>query len=57
MAEVLKLILSSVIAFSRKTSCRNLPQGLHNRFSWDKVQTVPNLCSYGPKSCNFKIFM
>ena len=23
--------------------------------SWDKKQIVHNLCSYGPKSCNFKI--
>ena len=56
-AEVLKLILSSVIAFSRKTVCRNLSLGLHHGFSWDKVQIVPNLCSYEPKSCNFKVFM
>ena len=47
MAEVLKLILSSVIAFSTKTACRNLSLGPHDGFSWDKVQIVPNLCSYG----------
>ena len=55
--EVLKLILSSVIAFLRKTACRNLSLGPHDRFSWDKVQIVPYLCSYGPKSCNFKVFI
>ena len=25
--------------------------------SWDEKQIVHNLCSYGPKSSNFKIFM
>ena len=45
-AKVLKLILSSDIAFSRKTICRNLSLGPHGGFSWDKVQIVPNLCSY-----------
>ena len=29
----------------------------HDGFSWDKVLIVPNLCSYEPKSCNFKVFM
>ena len=56
-AEVLKLILSSDIAFLRKTACRNLSLEPHDGFSWDQVQIVPNLCSYGPKSCNFKVFM
>ena len=28
-----------------------------NEFSWDKKQIIHNLCSYGSKSCNFKIFM
>ena len=45
-AEVLKLILPSVIAFSRKTACRNLSLGPHDGFSWDKEQIVHNLCSY-----------
>ena len=56
-AEVLNLILSSDIAFSRKTACYNLSLGPHDGFLWDQVQTVPNLCSYEPKSCNFKVFM
>ena len=56
-AEILKLILSSVIAFSRKTACRNLSLGPHDGFSWDKVQIVHTLRSYGSKSCNFKVFM
>ena len=55
-SEVHKLILSSDIAFSRKTGCRNLSLRPHDGFSWD-VQIVPNLCSYGPKSWNFKVFM
>ena len=55
-AEVLKLILSSVTAFSRKSAYRNLYLGPHDGFSWDKVQIIPNLCSYGPKSCNLKVF-
>ena len=25
--------------------------------SWDKKQIIHNLCSYGSKSCNFKIFI
>ena len=57
MAEVLKLILCSDIAFSRKIVCRNLSRRLHDGFSWDKVQIVPILCSYGPKSCNFEVFI
>ena len=52
-----KLILSSIIAFSRKTVCRNLYLRPHDGFSWDKVQIVPNSYSYGPKSCNFKVFI
>ena len=40
---VLKLILLSVIAFSRKIACRNLSLGPHDGFSWDTVQIVPNL--------------
>ena len=27
-----------------------------DEFSWDKKQIIHNLCSYGSKSCNFKIF-
>ena len=27
-----------------------------NAFSWDIKQIIHNLCSYGYKSCNFKIF-
>ena len=42
-AEVLKLILSSVITFSRKTACRNLSLGPHAGFSLDKEQIVPNI--------------
>ena len=30
---------------------------MHDGLSWEKVQIVPNLCSYGPKSFNFKVFM
>ena len=56
-AEVLKLTLSSFIAFSRKTACRNLSLEPHVGFSWDKEQIVHNLCSYGCKSCNLKVFM
>ena len=29
----------------------------HDGFSWDKEQIVHNLCSYGSKSCNFKVLM
>ena len=29
---------------------------LRDRFSWDKVQVVPNFCSYGSKSCNFFVY-
>ena len=56
-AEILKLILFSVIGFSRKTAYRNLSLGPHDGFSWDKEQIVHNLCSYRCKSCNFKVFM
>ena len=56
-AEILKLILSSVIAFSRKKVRCNFSLRPHDGFSWDKVQIVPNLRSYGFKSCNFKVFM
>ena len=28
-----------------------------NEFSWDEEQIISNLCSYGLKSCNFKVFM
>ena len=57
MAEVLKLILSTDIAFSRTRVCRNLSLRPYGEFSGDIMQLIPNLCSYGPKSCNFKDFM
>ena len=28
-----------------------------DEFLWDKQQIIHNLCSYGSKSCNFKVFM
>ena len=37
--------------------CRYFSLRPHGESSWDKKQIVHNLCSYGPKSCNFKIFM
>ena len=37
--------------------CRHFSLRLIDEFSWDKKQIVHNLCNYGPKSCNFKIFM
>ena len=37
--------------------CRYFSLRRVDEFSWDKKQIVHNLCSYGPKSCNFKIFM
>ena len=55
--EVLKLILSSDIAFSRKKGCYNFSLRPHDGFSWTKVKIVSNLCSYGSKCCNFKVSM
>ena len=55
MAENLKIILSSDIAFSRKKVCCNFSLRPQDGFSWDKVQIIPNFCSYGSKSCNFKV--
>ena len=55
--DVLKLILSLVIAFWRKKVCYNFSLRPHDGFSWDKVQIVPILCSYGSKSCNFTVLM
>ena len=57
VSDPLKLILSTVKAFSRKTDCRNLSLGANDGFSWDKVKIVHNLRSYGSISCNFKVFM
>ena len=37
--------------------CRHFSLRLVDEFSWDKKQIVHNLCSYGSKSGNFKIFM
>ena len=37
--------------------CRYFSLRPHDESSYDKKQIVHNLCSYGPKSCNFKIFM
>ena len=37
--------------------CRYFSLKPHDESSWDKKQIVHNLCSYGPKSCNFKILM
>ena len=37
--------------------CRYFSLRPHDESSWDRKQIVHNLCSYGPKSCNFKIFM
>ena len=56
-SESLNSFLSSVIAFSRKKVCCNFSPKPHDGFSWDKVKVVPNLCSCGSKSCNFKVFM
>ena len=56
-AQVLKLILYSFIAFSRKKVCRSFSLRPHDGFSWDKEQIVHNLCSYGSKSCNFKVLI
>ena len=28
-----------------------------DEFSWDQKKIVHNLCSYGSKSCNFKVLM
>ena len=49
------LILSYSI-FKKKVCC-NFSVRPDDGFSWDKVQMVDNLCSYGFKSCNFKAFM
>ena len=43
--------------FKKNSWSYNLSLRPHDGFSWDKVQFVPNLCSYGLKSCNFKVFM
>ena len=37
--------------------CRYFSLSRVDEFSWDKEQIIHNLCSYGSKSCNFKIFM
>ena len=37
--------------------CRYFSLRRFDEFSWDKKQIIHNLCSYGSKSCNFKIFM
>ena len=37
--------------------CRYFSVRRVDEFSWDKKQIVHNLCNYGSKSCNFKIFM
>ena len=37
--------------------CRYFSLRRVDEFSWDKKQIIHNLCNYGSKSCNFKIFM
>ena len=37
--------------------CRYFSQRRVDEFSWDKKKIIHNLCSYGSKSCNFKIFI
>ena len=37
--------------------CRYFSQRRVDEFSWDKKQIIHNLCNYGSKSCNFKIFI
>ena len=37
--------------------CRYFSLRRVDEFSWDKQQVIHNLCSYGSKSWNFKIFM
>ena len=37
--------------------CRYFSLRRFDEFSSDKKQIIHNLCSYGSKSCNFKIFM
>ena len=37
--------------------CRHFSLRPHDEFSWDEEQILPNLCIYGPKSCNFKVFL
>ena len=37
--------------------CRYFSLRRVDEFSWDNEQIIHNLCSYGSKSCNFKVFM
>ena len=37
--------------------CRYFSLRRVDEFSWDKEKIIDNLCSYGSKSCNFKVFM
>ena len=54
MVYVFKALFLKTLKFQL---CRHFSLRLVDEFSWDKKQIIHNLCSYGPKSCNFKIFM
>ena len=54
MVFIIKALFLKTLKFQ---FCRYFSVRRVDEFSWDKKQIIHNLCSYGPKSCNFKIFM
>ena len=54
MVFIFKALFLKILKFQL---CRYFSLRRIDEFSWDIEQIVHNLCSYGPKSCNFKVFM
>ena len=54
MVFIFKALFLKTLKFQH---CRYFSLRRVDEFSWNKKQIIDNLCSYGSKSCNFKIFM
>ena len=54
MVLIFKVLFLKTLKFQL---CRYFSQRRVDEFSWDKKQIIYNLCSYGSKSWNFKIFI
>ena len=54
MVFIIKALFLKTLKFQ---FCRYFSVRRVDEFSWDKKQIIHNLCSYGSKSCHFKIFM
>ena len=54
MVFIFKVLLLKTLKFKL---CRSFSLKRVDEFSWDKMQIIHNLFSYGSKSCNLEVFM